>query len=191
VAAVFALLFAASMSGIVQGGALDPPGAPAPTMKSLDDVPPAWNQQLSAVGGCSSPRFDCVLNDTAVLDRETGLVWERDPAATTANWTTSIEACQDLLLGFGVGNVRYGQRLPSTEEFQSLFDLSTDALPDGHPFTVVAVDISPQYWTSTTVAGTATSAWVVQPLAPGATSGDKRTALRHWCVRGGAGLDGR
>ena len=184
VAAVFALLFAASMSGIVQGGALDPPGAPGSTMKSLDDVPPAWNQTLSATGGCASPRFDCVIDDEAVLDRETGLVWQRALAATTFTWPAAIEVCHDFGLGIGV-HFRRGWRLPTVQEFQSLFPI-----PAGHPFTVVAADLSADYWTATTVAGTATSAFKVQPAVAVASSVAKTTFFRHWCVRGGQGNDG-
>jgi hypothetical protein len=174
VAVVFALLFAASMSGIVQGGALDPPGPPASTMKSLDDVPPIWSQLLSATGGCDSPRFDCVLADTAVLDRETGLVWEIDPEATTADWAASVEACLDSTSGTGL-NVRRGWKLPTVEEFQSLLQTS---LPAGHPFTVVAADLSASYWTATTAPGATTSAWRVQPSVGSATANAKTNVFR-------------
>jgi hypothetical protein len=191
VAAVFALLFAASMSGIVQGGALDPPGPPASTMKSLDDVPPAWNQLLSATGGCTSARYQCVFNDLAVLDRETGLVWQRDPAPTTATWEAAIRACLNFNLNVPAAVARRGWRLPTAEEFQSIFDFTADNMPDGHPFTVVTADLLLGYWASTTVAGTTTSAYRVQPANPGVTATAKTSLLSSWCVRGGQGLDGQ
>ena len=185
VAAVFALLFAASMSGIVQGGALDPPGAPGSTMKSLDDVPPAWNQQLPATGGCDSPRFDCVLADTAVLDRETGLVWQRDPQSSLTVWDASIEACNDLFLGG-----RYGWQLPTFAEFASLFDGSSTALPAGHPFTVSAGDLSTSYWTASADSDLTTGAFALLPVNPSTGNGAKTLGLRRWCVRGGNGVEG-
>ena len=81
VAGVLALFVVAAMTGVVSGGPLDPPGAPAPTQKTLDEIPGSWSRALSATGGCTSERFQCVLGDVAVLDRETGLVWERVPSA--------------------------------------------------------------------------------------------------------------
>lgn len=188
VAAVFALLFAASMSGIVQGGALDPPGAPGSTMKSLDDVPPAWHQTLSASGGCNSERFDCVLSDLAVLDRETGLVWDREPAATINNWGTSIRACRSLVIGTG-SKAHRGWRLPTVEEFQSL--IAFDDLPPGHPFTDVNPPTNNVYWTATTDAETNTNAVLVWLPNPSSGIHAKTEEFRWWCVRGGQGVDGQ
>ena len=48
VAGVLALFVVAAMTGIVSGGPLDPPGAPAPTQKTLDEVPGSWSRALSA-----------------------------------------------------------------------------------------------------------------------------------------------
>jgi|CXWL01.1.fsa_nt_gi hypothetical protein len=190
VAAVFALLFAASMSGIVQGGALDPPGAPASTMKTLDDIG-AWNRTLSATGGCTSERFDCVLaGDVGVLDRETGLVWQRDPdSVTTTIWVNAAEACNELLLGG-----RFGWRLPTIDEFYSLVDASADGMPDGHPFTVIATDLTTVlYWSATTNPATPTGTWAIVPATAdtGLTNVAKSSSIAHWCVRGGKGLEGQ
>lgn len=186
VAAVFALLFAASMAGIVQGGALDPPGAPASTMKSLDDIPGSWSRQLSATGGCDSPRFDCVFGDLAVLDRETGLVWERTPAATTGNWSNAMETCSELAV-----NGRLGWRLPTMAEVNSLLVLdAVDDLPDGHPFTLTPGLV---YWSSTTVPPGATTAWGYAIGQNGAVTNFAQTITTpsHWCVRGGQGGAGQ
>ncbi len=185
VAAVFALLFAASLAGIVQGGALDPPGTPASTMKSLDDIPGSWNRELSATGGCNSPRFDCVFADLAVLDRETGLVWERVPAVATSIWAVAVESCAELAI-----NYRFGWRLPTFEEVHSLLELDGgDNLPAGHPFTVAA---STFHWTATTNPGDATLAFAFALGSDGnAFSQGKGNSRPHWCVRGGQGIEGR
>src|SRR5262245_29501247 len=54
---------------------LDPPGPPAPTMKTLDELQPVWNRVLP-----DNDRFQLVMGDVAVLDKETGLVWQRVPS---------------------------------------------------------------------------------------------------------------
>src|SRR5687768_10756564 len=43
----------------------------------VNRLPPAWSEILPP-----ATRFSLVLNNAAVLDRETGLVWERAPADT-------------------------------------------------------------------------------------------------------------
>ena len=184
VAAVFALLFAASMSGIVQGGALDPPGAPASTMKTLDEIPGSWSRELSATGICASARFQCVFNDLAVLDRETGLVWERAPSSSTFTWVGAIEACAEL----AIVN-RLGWRLPTIVELNSLLVLDAgDDFPDGHPFGVLSQQ---PIWSSTTNPGSATLAWGVTPFVGGSVQNLVKTSTyRKWCVRGGEGIDG-
>ena len=143
VAGVLALFVVAAMTGVVSGGPLDPPGAPAPTQKTLDQIAPVWSQVLAANDGpdtCHSSRFLCVLSDAAVLDRETGLVWERVPSAVAAaNWATARRDCAQLILGG-----RAGWRSPSEEELTSLLG---GAMP-GHPFTLVLATF---YWTATTV----------------------------------------
>ena len=138
VAAVLALFVVASVTGVVSGGPLDPPGAPAPTQKTLDEIPGSWSRALSATGGCTSQRFQCVLGDVAVLDRETGLVWERVPSAAAAgDWDTAR-----ALAARGFVGGRYGWRIPSEEELATLV-----AAGAGHPFTVLP---NTYYWTATT-----------------------------------------
>jgi len=90
-AATLGLLVVAALSGVIDAGPLDPPGAPAPTGKTLEEIPGSWSRTLPAndgspggpfptpPAGCNSTRFQCVFENQAVLDRETGLVWERSP----------------------------------------------------------------------------------------------------------------
>ena len=79
------------------GGPLDPPGAPASTMQSLDEIPGSWSRSLASFdgvagpdppAGCDSSRFECLedFGNAAVLDRETGLVWYIAPGGNAVNW---------------------------------------------------------------------------------------------------------
>ncbi len=183
VAGVLALFVVAAMTGIVSSGPLDPPGAPAPTQKTLDEIPGSWSRALSATGGCASERFQCVLGNAAVLDRETGLVWETVPSAVAqASWADARNACRGAFIAG-----RSGWRIPSEEELSSLIFTGT-----GHPFTPV---LSTFYWTSTTAPNLTTIARGVQfintSLSGSATGLAKTDATRlRWCVRGGSADDG-
>jgi hypothetical protein len=144
---------------------------------------PSWDQKLDA-----ATRFVVLLNwnSDAVLDRETGLVWERSPATTTYNWSIARSLCIDRTVGG-----RKGWRLPSINELASLTDPSVaspgPAMPAGHPFTNVQ---SGGYWSTTTLAGFATYAWFVNFFDRGVVLAfDKADALFVWCVRGGGVLD--
>lgn len=44
------------------------------TMKTLDQIPPTWSHTMPA-----AQRFEVVFDGEAVLDKETGLVWEQSP----------------------------------------------------------------------------------------------------------------
>ena len=177
--------------GAVYAGDLDPSAPPGPTMKSLDEIAPTWSQQLDSTNGdaagCNSDRFKCVLNDEAVLDMETGLVWERVPDIPYGTpWLECIDACQGKLVGD-----RGGWRLPTAEEIFSLVDESSGfpRLPDSHPFS--GLQDATWYYSTTSVATDDTKAWVlVSDLIqnyhnPG--QAPKVGVGTAWCVRGGVG----
>jgi hypothetical protein len=172
-------------------GELEPSGPPAPTMKSLDDIPGSWSRILPAddTGDpCNSSRFKCVLSgNKAVLDRETGLVWERSPVSATSNWYEAVNLCAFLNNGTG----RLGWRLPSYQELNSLVDLSAPSapiLPPGHPFQNVAVA---GYWSATdnisTSSTTGDQARYVNFFLGAVFPTSKNADLHRWCVRGGSG----
>ena len=110
---------------------------------------PSWHQILPA-----AERFELVMNNEAVLDRETGMVWERDTDATKYDWFMAQEHCYKATIGG-----RGGWRLPTIEELKTLDDptQSNPALPNGHPFTRVQLS---SYWSSTTQADFADGAWL-------------------------------
>jgi hypothetical protein len=162
-------------------GSLDPSAAPAPTMKTLDQIPPTWSQKISGAA-----RFELVLDGVAVLDKETGLVWERTPSGYANNWTRSSDYCAATEVGG-----RKGWHLPTIEQLASLVDTSVAGypkLPAGHPFTVVE---SSYYWSATTLAGNSANAWNVFFLSGSVYSVDKTSSNYVWCVRGGQGYEGQ
>lgn len=200
-AAVSALALTA-LTGVVHGGSLDPPASPRSTMQSLDDIPGSWSRKLNSTtgdsAGCGSERFQCVLYvlegcnpfctpvAKAVLDRETGLVWERTPSLTAvlAGWANAVSDCTTLSLAG-----RRGWRLPSIEELQSIVD-ETSGLPPGNPFTLPPA----LYWSSTSdvvSAGSALGLRTSGALPFGVfTAAKTSSTFKAWCVRGGSGIDG-
>ena len=125
------------------------------------------------------------FDNQAVLDRETGLVWEKSPATTTAQPedVTEGQACANKTVGG-----RKGWRLPSFPELASLIDPNVarpgPTLPLGHPFIGVLVQQEDRYWSATkTFDG---NPWVVLFDSGLVTV----TGGTHaWCVRGGMNAD--
>lgn len=193
---LFGVIFVFSVFGLVsvsaQAGSLEPGAPPNPTMKSLDQIPPTWDQVLP-----SAIRFQLVMGGAAVLDKETGLVWEQSPSAVPQTWFNAQRECGNKSLGG-----RKGWRTPTIPELASLIDptVNRPALPGGHPFSNVqsqsADDHHPPataYWSATTmfpVLYLPASAWAVD-FTGGDVQGswDQASSLYVWCVRGGSGVD--
>jgi len=152
------------------------PTAPGPYY-----APPSWDLQLPAYD-----RF-IILSDwgnAAVLDKETGLVWEGSPSTTAVSWANASSRCLTL----AVSN-RKGWRLPTIQELASLVDMSVPSslkLPAGHPFSKVQ---SSYYWSATTYARNTSDAWFVHFFDGLVGSVGKARFLFVWCVRGGQGVD--
>ncbi len=110
---------------------------------------PSWDQKLPV-----DERFVLVFDEEAVLDRETGLVWERVTRDHELQWDQAQYYCYQLKIAD-----RKGWRLPTIDELATLIDSSqfAPALPDGHPFTIP----SGYYWSSTSHASFTDSAWCV------------------------------
>jgi Protein of unknown function (DUF1566) len=162
--------------GLVVGAALLASPAQAQTVANGPYYAmPSWDQTLP-----SATRFIILSNfaNAAVLDRETGLVWEKSPQTLAESWSRARLSCANKTTGN-----RKGWRLPSLPELASLIDptQSNPALPPLHPFTTV---LSRDYWSATTFAEDPTFAWIVN-VNDGAVTGNKRDSLQVWCVRGG------
>ena len=117
-----------------RGGPLDPQGPPSSTYKSLEIVPPIWVLTLPSDDNpdvCNTRRFTCVMNSEAVLDRETGLVWQRDGDTTSATWAEAVHDCYTEVIGG-----RWSWRLPTWPELMSLSS-DTGDFTSPSPFTNV------------------------------------------------------
>ena len=146
---------------------------------------PSWNQTLACPTENSCPRFIVVMSGEAVLDRETGLVWERSPSIQALlPWQAAQATCNRRL----VGN-RKGWRLPTIQDLASLIDPSVafpgPMLAAGHPFIGVH---SASYWSATSVSGSAT-AWRADFGSGAITTTAIANPEFFWCVRGGHGPD--
>jgi hypothetical protein len=152
-------------------------------MKSLDEVLASWSQILDSTDGeadgCNSSRFKCVMNDEAVLDMETGLVWDRSPGLFTSTWYGAVSGCPTALIGG-----RHGWRLPAGEELMSLIQTGANpALPTGHPFQ--SIDINFPYWTSTPFREFGDDRFLVVFMSSGTTTVRLGSESNNrWCVRG-------
>lgn len=175
--------------GLLVGAALLAGPSQAATANGPYYANPAWDQKLPV-----ATRFIVLTdwNSDAVLDRETGLVWEKAPTAIPAppkDWTTARSTC----VAKGVGN-RMGWRLPSVHELASLIEptripprpIGIAALPEFHPFNTGQAT---SYWSATTLVGNPAIAWYVDFFDGGATFTDKAASFQIWCVRGGMNAD--
>jgi len=129
-----------------------------------------------------------VLDDAAVLDKETNLVWEQAPDSESdpgdkKNWSDAQFFCNNRIVGG-----RKGWRLPTAQELTSLVDPDNPTgnpdLPPGHPFSNVQ---SSDYWSATTNASNPTAAWFLDFSDGTGGLALKTSATFVWCVRGGNG----
>jgi hypothetical protein len=141
---------------------------------------PSWDQKLT------TNRFVILANwnGEAVLDRETGLVWERLPSPTQRDWYAATTHCLFKKVGG-----RAGWRMP---RFPELFSLGESdgislTLPVGHPFGNLVPSF---YWSATSSATVSLSAltWLYDTPFGFPLAKDDNSA-RVWCVRGAQGGD--
>ena len=159
----------------------------------------SWDKQL---GGT---RFKVLrqFNDEAVLDQETGLVWERQPSTVKARWSPygfdQFPATAHIQCDVKVVGKRLGWRLPTIQELASLADpaQSRPPLPGGHPFSLTPDQNIGQFWSATTSATdpltSPNSAWTLDfysvSVSEGVVYTTKSIANYYWCVRSGSGVE--
>lgn len=143
---------------------------------------PTWSQKIP--GG----RFVVMTdwNNEAVLDKETGLVWQRTPSPAHTNQFNAIASCEIANIGG-----RYGWRLPFVHELASLLDPTVTGsgpfVSGGHPFTVPGMVGDTVYWSaSSDPANPVNQAMVVTFYSsPSVGPAPKLNQYYVWCVRGG------
>ena len=174
--------------GLLAGAALTANQAQAVEAPGPYYAKPSWDRKLACPTIANCPRFVVLTNwnSEAVLDTETGLVWERSPSVTMQQtWAAARLQCTARTTG-----TRKGWRLPSMPELASLFQPNNngnanEALPPGHPF----LNIAPGYWSATTVAEAPTGAWVMNSNPGRVELLLKTLSIYVWCVRGGNNAD--
>jgi len=149
-------------------------------LNSFGDVSRSWSAALPA-----SERFVVLaaFNNESVLDKNTGLVWERTPQHDTRSWPSAQYECLNARTGG-----QMGWRMPSISELTSLMDPSrtNPALPADAPF-----DIGGQafFWTATRRAFFTDLAWGVNIRDGFVDDYEFSLNASTWCVRGGTNSD--
>jgi Protein of unknown function (DUF1566) len=182
--------FTVTIGALVLGGLLvagcSSADASAGVLGVSTDLPSVTQNQGKALPAAQRFVVLAAFNNDAVLDKETGLVWERSPQTTSARWSVARRTCIEK-------NVegQKGWRLPSLQELTTLVDPSIappgPTLPPGHPFLTVQSTV---YWSATRVDEDARGSWAVHfGLGGGATFINWAHSVQFWCVRDGMNAD--
>jgi hypothetical protein len=142
----------------------------------------SWSVKID--DGAQRFQMLAAFNNEAVLDKETQLVWEREPNRDLLKWQDALNHCQNAVVGG-----RLGWRLPSISEVTSLADGSVTenenhvpipAFSVHHPF---ILKFGPGFWSVDK--SDPKSAWVFDASNGGMVylqtlKNDRAIA---WCVR--------
>ena len=150
-------------------------------LMSYGDVSTSWSRALPA-----AERFVVLadFNNEAVLDRNTGLVWQRTPDPA-GSW---LPGASYLCLDANTGGQK-GWRLPNITELTSLVDPSVTSeptLPAGHPFNFGRQVF---FWSGTIVPGFTNNYWGVNFRLGVIDDAERELNLSYLCVRGGPKVD--
>ena len=142
---------------------------------------PMPNNLADAATGAPNPQ-GYTYGDGAeqtLIDDVTQLMWQKDMNGQTYTWADAISYCQTLTLGGFAG-----WRLPSLIELISLVDYSVTAANGAALISGGFTGPAEGVWSSTTVAGTTTQAWMIS-LAAGTTitTDESATLAGVRCVR--------
>lgn len=183
-------------------------GAATPSLANPADD--AWdsflggNHRFQLLDGNSCPGGE------AVLDKETGLVWERTPDTGAFVWGSNpfYANAATFCMSRVVCN-RKGWRVPTVQEATSLYGvcsppggasstcLTTATFPqEPNPFNINSGFLGQAFWTATTDAGGTPgggshtdTAYTVQYFSGAISEAGKLTLNHAWCVRFRQGVD--
>lgn len=166
-------------------------GAQAASANQLTVMINKLNQIMAAIGEHSTEQFHAAVDTDnspaprfvaafpgAVLDKNTGLVWEAVPDATPRNWTDAIRYCVNKAVEGTIG-----WRLPSMVELKSVQDPSM--APPFVPASVFPDVQSTIYWSASTSAKAPVGVWFVHSIDGRVSGGNQARTFPAWCVRGG------
>lgn len=175
------VLLSLALPVTVVAGNLEPPAAPAPTMRTLEEI----YDKVVAVS-LSSPlaRFSLNPGYDTITDNWSKLTWARSPLAIRRTWNQATTYISGLSLGG-----KSDWRMPTKEELLTVVDITQQnpALPVGHPFLDVQNSL---YWTSSLFSGYDTTYYYIN-LYTGSASyeylngSDSSFTYYVWPVRGG------
>jgi len=195
-------------SGSMVAGPLDPPGPPAPTMKTLQQVYDRLTPSDTCLDNVGTNRFvDCAAttlgtSNGTVKDMQTGLIWLKNANCfgliTWADANIRAAALASGQCGLNDGSKAGDWRLPTLEEWEAML------LPGCYPFpggptipdrTGTACYLtgnqwatnvqSNVYWSSTSNANSPGDAWAMDLFSREVNGGTKTFNLYVWPVRGG------
>ena len=138
-----------------------------------DDIIPSPFRPLTAA---SPPDTDYTITANTVVDKKTGLEWQRLDDDTTRTWDVAMTYCSDLTL-----DSKTDWRLPEVSELQSIvkYDASSPAI-NGVAFPGTN---SSYYWSASSYAAFSSSAWRVNFNVGNVSASDKTGSYYVRCVR--------
>lgn len=200
IAAVVCVIGLAGIACIAQAGDLEPPGSPAPTMVTLQEI-------FAKLGRPPDTCFDnagryAVCGDGTVKDNLTGLFWLANANCfSSQNWSdANLSAAQlaDGQCGLTDGSLPGDWRLPTIEEWQVIVDAANangcggPTVPDvigtgccGTGTCAFSGVQSFNYWSVTTNASNPISAWRANLNGGFVSTINKANNFVVWPVRGG------
>ena len=181
--------------GLALAGTLDPPGPPAPTMVTLQQI----YDVMHPIDACfdNVGRFADCGNGT-VKDTVTGLTWLKNANCFgTKDWAAANIAASQLAngqCGLTDGSAKGAWRLPTQAQWQALVKTtcSSPALADKTGFACYAASpwatgVQSSYYQSSTTNTINPTNVVLISLATGSLANDMKSSSAYyvWPVRGG------